>query len=189
MIPLPLRLYRVSLHAYPPAFRREYGPSLVQCVMDQHRVDGTALWRLAAREIADVALTAPRLGGESPMTRFILAVGVFTASIAAAVTAGPIAVLATLAASAAIWFGFGRLTPTAEYVGRRGTSSWWFVLGIVALVGAIMVPAVDGGELSQTWWSVMAGLFLAGVALLTTGVVTFAAGRTHAPAVSTPQEG
>lgn len=56
--------------------------------------------------------------------------------------------------------------------------SWWLVTGLAAIAGAIVIPVVDGGELSEAWWSVMAGLFLAGVALLVTGVVRLAARST-----------
>jgi hypothetical protein len=179
--PVSLRLYRASLHAYPTSFRREYGPALVQSLMDQHRAEGIALWRVAVREIADVASTAPRMRGESPMTRYVVAVGTLTACIAAAVAVGPIAVLAVLAASAAIWFGFARSTPTAEHVARQGEPSWWLVAGFVALAGAIIVPAVDGGELSEAWWSVMAALILAGIALLVTAAIKFASRHAYRP--------
>ena len=57
--------------------------------------------------------------------------------------------------------------------------SWWLVTGLAAIAGAIVIPVVDGGELSEAWWSVMAGLFLAGVALLVTGVVRLAARSTE----------
>ena len=53
--------------------------------------------------------------------------------------------------------------------------SWWLVAGLAAIAGAILIPVVDSGELSEAWWSVMAGLFLAGVAILVTGVVKLAA--------------
>lgn len=49
--------------------------------------------------------------------------------------------------------------------------SWWLLAGLAFVAGAILIPVIDGGELSEGWWSVMAGLFLAGVALLVTGVV------------------
>jgi len=55
---------------------------------------------------------------------------------------------------------------------------WWLIAGLAALAGAIIIPAIDGGELSETWWSMMAGLFLAGVALLITGVVKITSRRT-----------
>lgn len=55
---------------------------------------------------------------------------------------------------------------------------WWLVAGLAALAGAIIIPAVDGGELSEAWWSVMAGLFLIGIALLITGVVKMTSRRT-----------
>jgi hypothetical protein len=167
---LPLRLYRASLHAYPPAFRREYGPALLQNLMDQQRVEGTPLWRVAAREIADVAATAPRMRGESPMTRYVVAVGTLTVCVVAAIAIGPLAVLAVLGAAVLAWFGAARSAPTAEAAARAGSSPRWLVGGLVALGGAIAIPVIVGGELSEVWWSVMAVLGLAGVALLITAV-------------------
>ncbi len=112
------------------------------------------------------------------MTRFVLAVGTLTVCVAAALAAGPIAVIAVLCASTAIWFGFARSTSTVDRVAHTGGSLWWLVGGVVALVAGFIIPAVDGGELSEAWWSVMAGLVLAGIALLVTGVVLLAARST-----------
>ena len=56
--------------------------------------------------------------------------------------------------------------------------SWWLVAGVAFIAGAIFIPVIDGGELSEGWWSVMAGLFLTGVALLVTSVVRLAARST-----------
>lgn len=56
------------------------------------------------------------------------------------------------------------------------TAARWLVLGAAAVAVAILIPAIDGGELSETWWTVMAALFLAGTALLITGVVKLASG-------------
>jgi hypothetical protein len=168
---LPLRLYRASLHAYPPAFRREYGPVLLQSLVDQQRIEGTPLWRVAVREMADVAATAPRMRGESPMTRFVIAVGTLTAATVAAVTIGPLAVLAVLGAAVVVWFGSIRPAPAAGGAGRAGHPSRWLVWGLLALTGAIAIPLIDGGELNELWWSVMAVLGLTGVALLVTAAL------------------
>ena len=170
MSDLWLRLYRGLLHAYPPAFRRKYGPVLLQSLMDQHRVEGTPVWRVVVREIADVAATAPRMRGESPMTRFVVAVGTLTVCVVAAIAVGPLALLAVLGAAALVWFGAIRSTPTAEDAARLGASPLWLAGGLAALAGAVAIPLIDGGELSQTWWSVMAALGLAGVALVITAV-------------------
>jgi hypothetical protein len=167
---LPLRLYRASLHAFPPAFRREYGPVLLQSLLDQQRVEGTPLWRVAVREIADVAATAPRMRGESPMTRFVVAVGMLTVCVVAAIAIGPLAVLAVLGTAALLWCGSARSAPTAEGAARAGSPPRWLVGGLATLAGAIAIPLIDGGELSQIWWSVMAVLGLAGLALLITAV-------------------
>lgn len=59
--------------------------------------------------------------------------------------------------------------------------SWWLVAGLAALAGAILIPAIDGGELSEAWWAVMAGLFVAGIALLITGAVRLTPRRTAQP--------
>jgi hypothetical protein len=104
------------------------------------------------------------------MTRFVVAVGTLTVCVVAAMAVGPLAVLAVLGAAALIWFGAIRATPTAEEAAQRGVSPLWLVGGLAALAGAVAIPLIDGGELSQTWWSVMAALGLAGVALLITAV-------------------
>ncbi len=59
------------------------------------------------------------------------------------------------------------------------TATRWLVLGAAAVAVAILIPAIDGGELSEAWWTVMAGFFLAGTALLITGVVKLASGSGH----------
>ena len=171
MSDLPLRLYRASLRAYPRAFRREYGPVLLQNLMDQQRVEGTPLWRVAVREIADVAATAPRMRGESPMIRFVVAVGTLTVCVVAAIAFGPPAVLAVLGVATVLWFGSVRSAPTAESAARAGSSPRWLVGGLAALAGAVAIPLIDGGELNEIWWSVMAVLGLAGVALLVTAAL------------------
>jgi len=102
------------------------------------------------------------------MTRFVVAVGTLTVCVVAAIAVGPLALLGVLGAAALVWFGAIRSTPTAEDAARRGASTLWLVGGLATLVGAIAIPIIDGGELSQTWWSVMAALGLAGVALLIT---------------------
>ena len=168
MSPVSLRLYRASLHAYPRTFRREYGPLLLQSVMDKHRIEGAPLWRVAVREIADVASTAPRMRGESPMTRFVVAVGTLTVCVVAAIAVGPISLLGVLGVAALVGFGAMRSGRTAEDAARREASPLWLVGGLATLAGAIAVPIIDGGELSELWWSVMAALGLAGVALLIT---------------------
>jgi hypothetical protein len=104
------------------------------------------------------------------MTRFVVAVGTLTVCVVAAIAVGPLALLAVLGAAALVWFGAIRSTPTAEDAARLGASPLWLAGGLAALAGAVAIPLIDGGELSQTWWSVMAALGLAGVALVITAV-------------------
>jgi hypothetical protein len=163
-------VYRASLRAYPPAFRRDYEDALVQSFMDQHQLGGAALWQVALREIVDVASTAPRMRGESPMARLIATIAGLTIAVLAAVFFGPPALLLVAAGCTAIWFGFLRNAPTAERAVRRAVSPRWFIAGGIALATAIAIPIIDGGELNQVWWSVMMLLLVAGVGLLVTAV-------------------
>lgn len=50
----------------------------------------------------------------------------------------------------------------------------WVIAAAAVFAGAIAIPAVDGGELSEGWWGVMAGLALLGVVLSALAVVVLA---------------
>ena len=104
------------------------------------------------------------------MTRFVVAVGTLTVCVVGALAIGPLAVLAIIGAAALLWFGSVRSAPTAEGLARGGPSPRWLVAGLVALGAAMAIPLIDGGELNEVWWSVMAVLGLAGVGLLITAV-------------------
>jgi hypothetical protein len=104
------------------------------------------------------------------MARRIAGIAAGTIAVLAALLAGPLALLGVAAACGAIWFGFVRDAPTAEQQVRPAWSPRWLVAGIVALAAAIAIPMIDGGELSQAWWSVMMLLLVAGIGLLVTAV-------------------
>ena len=170
MTRLAIAVYRASLRAYPPAFRHEYERLLVGSLLDQHRIGGAALWRVVVRELADVASSAPRMRGESPMTRFVLAIGGVTICVLAALAAGPFALLAGAAGAVAVWSLFNGRAPTSGDVARGRGGARWLAGGAAALAGAVAIPQIDGGELSELWWSVMALLVVIGVALIATGL-------------------
>lgn len=64
--------------------------------------------------------------------------------------------------------------PSGEATIVARSASRWLGAGLAMLAGAVAIPLVDGGELSEAWWSVMAGLALLGLAVLVTGVVRLA---------------
>ncbi len=144
---------------------------MAQALVDQHRYDGTGAWRLLLRETAAVAATAPKMRWESTMVKVAAAVGIATLVVVLVLVAGPAALLLVAAGAVALLL-----------VGRRGSSTrpveelragWsWFVGGAVALLAAVAIPVLDGGELSEVRWSAMALLGVTGIALVLTGLVT-----------------
>ena len=51
--------------------------------------------------------------------------------------------------------------------------------GGVAIAIAIAIPAIDGGELSEIWWSVMMLTLLGGIGMVITGVLLAVSGRAN----------
>jgi hypothetical protein len=168
------RLYRLALHLYPPSFRAGYEDALLQAALDRHTVEGVALWRVLSSEIVNVGLTAPRMRLESPMTRTIAAIALATVGAVGALVGGPAVLLVVAALATALWFAVYRHDRPVAPSGR--SSRPFAVAGAVALALAVAIPAVDGGELDQLWWSVMAACALAGIVLLATSLV-LAVGR------------
>lgn len=55
---------------------------------------------------------------------------------------------------------------------RTGGPPPLFAGGLTAIAAAVAVPMVDGGEVSESWWVVMAVLFVVGLGLVVGGLVT-----------------
>ncbi len=55
----------------------------------------------------------------------------------------------------------------------------WAGAGVLAIVIGVAIPAIDGGELNDLWWTVMAACLLSGVGLLLIGLLLVVA--RHAP--------
>ena len=51
--------------------------------------------------------------------------------------------------------------------------------GGLAIVAAVAIPAVDGGELNGFWWTVMAVALLSGIGMAVTAVILAASDRAH----------
>lgn len=179
-----IHLYRLVLLAYPSQFRRGFAAEMVRLLNDRRRHEACSQWRILLQETVDAAHAAPRMRWESPMNRIVILAVAGTAAITAMLVAQlaliPLAVLALAA-----WFAWGRpLQPIAPAAASRRWVTW-FIAGGVAIAIAIAIPAIDGGELSALWWTVMMLTLLGGVGMAITGALLAVSGR--APRLASPQ--
>jgi hypothetical protein len=173
-----IRLYRLLLLLYPAEFRRRYGDEMIQLLIDRqlHEQRTTSLALL--HETVDAVRTAPRMRWESPMNRTVIIVVAATLAIAAAIVAKVMLLPLALLAIAA-WLMWGRRArPIASAASSRHWMRWMHG-GAVAIVVAVAIPAVDGGELNEFWWTVAAVALLGGIAMAVTAMVLAASGRAH----------
>ena len=166
-----VRFHRLLLRAYPPPFRRAFGPAMAQALQDQHRHGGAGAWRLLLRESTAVAATAPKMRWESVMVRITATVVFATAAVVLVLVAGPAALLLVAAAGVTLVV-IGRRQGGGRPIEAVRPSARWFAAGVAALLLAVAIPVLDGGELSAARWSAMALFGLAGIGLLLTGLVT-----------------
>ena len=167
-----LAVYKAVLFAYPSEFRRAYGDAMVQSVVDRHRHDGVHLMPLIVSEVVDAARAAPRMRWESPMNRIII---LFTGTTVAAVMALAVSPWALIPIAGAVcaaglwWLRQGQPIRPATSGLRRGLA--WLVAGAGGIGVAVVIPAVDGGELSGAWWTIFAISLLGGIAMMVIGIV------------------
>jgi hypothetical protein len=130
---------------------------MVRLLIDRRRHEARSEWRILLEETVDAARAAPRMRWESPVNRIVILAVVGTAAIAAILVAHlaliPLAVLGLAA-----WFA-------------------WLIAGGAAIAMAIAIPAIDGGELSELWWTVMMLTLLSGIGLAITGALLAVSGR------------
>ena len=163
-----LVVYRAALRLYPRSFRRDYETALVQSVLDQYTFGARGLRSVVLRELPDVAGSALRMRGESPMSRFVVAVVALVVALLVALAAGPIALVPVVVVAVAILWGM-RIAPPLDAAGGARPARW-MAAAAVAAVAAVTIPVVDGGELSEPAWAVTAVLVVAGLALGVTGL-------------------
>ena len=173
-----MRLYRLLLLLYPAEFRRRYGDEMIQLLIDRqlHEQRTTSLALL--HETVDAVRTAPRMRWESPMNRTVIIVVAATLAIAAAIVAKVVLLPLALLAIAA-WFMWGRRArPIASAASSR---HWmrWMLGGALAIIVAVAIPTIDGGELNEFWWTIAAVALLGGIAMAVTALVLAASGRAH----------
>lgn len=172
---------KAVLRAYPAEFRRDYSDAWLQSLNDRHRHDGEGLVVLVLREIVDATRVAPRMRWESPMNRVVIIVLAVVVAAAVALAASPLALIpvAAVVGAAAWWLSRqGRPIGSAS-VTRRG--SGMLASGVAGIGIAALIPAIDGGELSELWWTVFAGSLLGGIAMAVIGIIRIADHR-HADA-------
>lgn len=170
------RLFRLLLLLYPAEFRHRYGDDMLRLQIDRQRNEGRRTSSILLDEFSDAVRAAPRQRWESPMNRTVIVIVTATLAIAAAIVANillvPLAIAALLA-----WFLLGRgAQPIAS---SSASPQWkrWMLAGGLAVVAAIAIPAIDGGELNEVWWTVMAISLLGGIAMIVTALVLVTSNR------------
>ena len=103
--------------------------------------------------------------------------------------AGTVVIVATLVAkvillplgllAVAAWFLWGR--PVRPIASASASRHWmrWMLAGVLAILFAVAIPAIDGGELNEVWWTVAAIALLGGIAMTITALVLAASARAH----------
>lgn len=179
-------LYRFVLRAYPARFRQEYGAAMRQTFRDQIRHDHRPAMQILAREIADVALTAPRMRWENPMNRLMLIVVGATVAVAAALIAGPLSLVlisALVALGLLVRAGRDRDIEAVLRHRRWLPSAAVAAIAIGSAVAIAQLASGDDGELSAVWWTVAAVCVLVGIiaAILTLSILVTGRSNESAP--------
>ena len=173
-----IRLYRLLLWLYPAEFRRRYGDEMIQLLIDRQLHEQRTTSRALLHETVDAVRTAPRMRWESPMNRTIIIVAAATLAIAAAIVAQVMLLPLALLAIAA-WFTWARRAPPIASAASSRHWMRWMLGGALAVVVAVAIPAIDGGELNEFWWTIAAVALLGGIAMAVTALVLAASGRAH----------
>jgi hypothetical protein len=143
---------------------------MIQLLIDRHRHEQRPTSLALLHETLDAVRTAPRMRWESPMNRTVIIVIGATLAVAAALVANVLLLPLGLAAIAA-WFAWGR--PARPIASAGPSRRWvgWLAGGVAAVVVALTIPAIDGGELSGFWWTMAALALLSGIAMTVTALV------------------
>jgi hypothetical protein len=173
-----VRLYRLVLLLYPAEFRRRYRDDMVQLLVDRQLHEQRRASLVLLNETFDAVRTAPRMRWESPMNRTVIIAVAGTAAIAAALV-GKVILLPLGLLAVAAWLLWGR--PARPIASGSSSRHWmrWMLTGALAIVFAVAIPTIDGGELSEVWWTVAAVALLGGIAMAITGLVLAASARAH----------
>jgi hypothetical protein len=175
-------VYGALVRLYPRSFRDEYGSDLVQDFRALAADRGIAeAWR---RSAIDLLVTVPRYRLETAMPAQ-KSTTVLRGSIVALASAGVVSVVVGLRPgviflAVAIALAVGQRSTLARSMRdpdevrarARIRIPMTVPAGAIALAAAVFIPAIDGGELDEAWWTVMAACGLVGVGLLVAGALT-----------------
>jgi hypothetical protein len=177
------RGYRALLFLYPPRFRREYGPQMVQAFGDRRRECGRRAWWTIGR---DLLSTIPSRHAEafmelSPQGRLVAGALVTTAAIVVFAAVGG-AFAALLLMMLLVWI----LTSLLRQRGAVASPGlWWKLTGAGAGLFLVLL-AVFAGPWPESWRSAVPGDvawsggffgFVMAIVLMVTGLVTGIAQR------------
>lgn len=172
------RVYRRFVRLYPRWFRDEFSTDLVQHFADLADDRGVrAAW---SRSAIDLLVTVPRYRLETfmPTRQSTAALQVMIVLLGAAgvvsALAGFLPGIVLLAVAVALAVGQRTRLARAmrEPEADRGRRRFpWLPAGAVALALAVAIPLIDGGELSEAWWTVMAAFGLLGIGLVARGLL------------------
>lgn len=169
------RLARLSLLAYPRAFRRVFGSSYLQCVADLEAHSGRSRLRIAGRLLGEALTTGPTMRWENLMSssKLILTVIVTIAAAFGILLGSQIIALPLLAILGLLVIGARRhdqpIAVEAAAWGRR----WYRWLGVAAVLfvmGFAMLLTSEDGELSSVAWAVWILSWLAAAITAAAGI-------------------
>ena len=172
-------IVRALLWLYPPRFRREYGPSMLQLYSDLERAHSSHPFR---RALSELAITVPYQHWEAfmataPVTRATITVA-FTAAIAITSIVIGATVIGSLVLLLLAWELYAVMRMRGDGLGT-GSRSWWHVLlagvGVFAAIFVIFaLPWPESwrsqvpGELA--YFCVLGGIALS-IVLVATGLL------------------
>ena len=172
------RIARLTLLAYPPAFRRAFGSSYLQCVADLEAHSGRSRLRIAGRLLGEALTTAPTMRWKNRMStsKLILTVIVTIAAAFGVLLGAPIIALPLLAVLGLLVIGARRHDrPIAVEAAawRRRWSRWLGVAALLCVIGlAMLLTSEDSedSELSSVAWAVWILSWLAAVITVAVGL-------------------
>lgn len=176
---------RLTLLAYPRAFRRRFGEEYLRTVADLRRAGGRGRIRIVGRLLGDAMTVAPYMRWENLMApvRVILIVATAVVALAGMVMGSQATVVFVAGVLVLALLGLaGKDRPIAT-AGHRVTRYWyWWLLGAAGafLVGSgvLAVAEEDGGLSEMAWtawmlsWSSAVVLALIGIVLGATRLLT-----------------
>lgn len=166
---------RLTLLAYPKAFRIAFGPSYLQAVADLEAHSRRGRLQIIGRLIGDALTTAPTMRWDNLMNarKFVLTIVAATAAAFGVVIGSPIVALPLLAIVGVLVIGARRhdqpIAVEAAAWGRRWYL-WLAVAAVLFLVGFSMLLTAEDNELSSVAWAVWILSWLGAAITATVGV-------------------